>query len=247
MVGSFDPKNLSSLLGGGNPGANNAAGGLDPRKILDTLMKNPMAGGAVGGLAGSLLAGMLTGKGGGKKLAKTAVKAGGLALVGTVAWKAWQHYQATQQGRPAPPVGAAVPALPAAFDLESPAALQSGASLRVIQAMITAAKADGIVDPIERQKIAERIDSAALEPAERHYVDQLLDRPMDVESLVQGIDSGELAAEVYTASALAVHPASRVEKGYLDLLAARLGIEPSLASEIDRGVVAALDTPAPVR
>lgn len=223
MTGSFDPQNV------------------DPLKIIDMLMKNPMAGGAVGGLAGSVLGSILMGKGGGKKLAKTAVKAGGLALVGTVAWKAWQQYQRSQ----GPAGQAATPtSLPQSFDLESTTALQSGSALRVIRAMVAAAKADGMVDPIERQKIMQRLDEARSAEADRRFVEELLDRPLDLESVVEGVDSPELATEIYAASALAVHPASRTERGYLDLLAARLGMEASLTQEIDRGVTAALAAPS---
>ncbi len=214
-------------------------GNVDPQKIIAALLNNPAAGGAVGGLAGSLLGGLLTGKGGGKKLAKTAVQAGGLALVGTIAWKAWQQYQAGQ-GRgagPAPGPGAAVPA---AFDLVN----QGGAALAVLRAMVAAARADGVVEPVERARILDRLQAAALPPGEQQYVLDLLDRPLDLEAVVRGVDAPELAAEVYAASALAVHPASRAERSYLDLLGARLGLDPALAAELDRGVTGALDAPA---
>lgn len=95
-------------------------GRLDPQKIIDMLMKNPVAGGAVGGLAGSVLGNILMGKGGGKNLARTTLNTGGLALVAGVAWKAWQQYQQSQQPRAQ---AALPPALPQAFDLESTTAL----------------------------------------------------------------------------------------------------------------------------
>ncbi|WKZ13418.1 MAG: tellurite resistance TerB family protein [Gammaproteobacteria bacterium] len=212
-------------------------GRLDPQKIIDMLMKNPVAGGAVGGLAGSVLGNILMGKGGGKNLARTTLNTGGLALVAGVAWKAWQQYQQSQQPRAQ---AALPPALPQAFDLESTTALQSGSTLRVLRAMVAAAKADGIVDPAERQKIMQRVDETGAAAADRRFVENLLDRPLDIESVIEGVESPELAAEVYAASALAVHPASRTERGYLDLLAARLGMEASLTQEIDRGVSTAL-------
>lgn len=228
MTTAFDPKNL------------------DPQKIIDLLMKNPVAGGAVGGLAGSVLGSLLMGKGGGKKLAKTAVKAGGLALVGAVAWKAWQQYQQSQQAVPGQVAQAAQPPrLPAAFDLESPGALASGSTLRVVRAMVAAAKADGVVDAGERQRILQRVEEASPGAEGLRFVEDLLARPLDLDAVVQGVDCPELAAEVYVASALAVHPASRTERGYLDLLSARLGLEPGLARQIDQGVTAALESPEP--
>jgi len=226
---------------------------MDPARLIEALLKNPAAGAAAGGLAGSVLGSLLGGKGGTKKLAK----AGGLALVGAVAWKAWQHYQQSQGGQGGPggqgdhgagtgaytrPAGGAVPALPAAFDLDSVTARASGTALRVVGAMVAAAKADGVVEPAERARIAARMDEAGLDAGERRAVDDLLDRPLDLEAVVAGIDSAELAAEVYAASALAVYPASRAERSYLDLLAARLGVEQGLAREIDQGVETALRT-----
>lgn len=214
--------------------------GMDPARLIEALLRNPGASAAAGGLAGSVLGSLLGGKGGTKKL----VKAGGLALVGAVAWKAWQHYQQSQGGASglgtAPAGAGGVRALPAAFDLESATARASGTALRVVGAMVAAAKADGVVEPAERARIAARIDEAGLDAGERRVVDDLLDRPLDLESVVAGVDSAELAAEVYAASALAVYPASRAERSYLDLLAARLGVEQGLAREIDQGVETAL-------
>jgi uncharacterized membrane protein YebE (DUF533 family) len=222
-------------------------GPLDPQKILATLLNSPAAGGAAGGLAGSLLGNVLAGKGGGKKLAKTAVKAGGLALVGGIAWQAWQQYQARQAGGlPPTPVGlppapAAQVPLPAAFDLER----QEGSALAVLRAMVAAARADGVVEPLERARILDRLQAADLPPADQQYVLDLFDQPPDLDAIARAAGAPELAAEVYAAAALAVYPASRVERGYLDLLGARLGLEPALADELDRGVATALQGAVP--
>lgn len=215
-------------------------GPLDPQKILATLLNSPAAGAAAGGLAGSLLGNVLAGKGGGKKLAKTAVKAGGLALVGGIAWQAWQQYQARQAGGLAP-APAVQPPLPAAFDLE----VQQGPALAVLRAMVAAARADGVIEPLERARILDRLQGAGLPPADQQYVLDLFDQPPDLDAIARAAGTPELAAEVYAAAALAVYPASRVERGYLDLLGARLGLEPVLAEELDRGVAAALQGTVP--
>lgn len=217
-----------------------ATGPLDPQKILATLLNSPAAGGAAGGLAGSLLGNVLAGKGGGKKLAKTAVKAGGLALVGAIAWQAWQQYQARQAGGVAPAPAGQVP-LPAAFDLEH----QQGPALAVLRAMVAAARADGVIEPLERARILDRLQAAALPPADQQYVLDLFDQPPDLDAIARAAGTPELAAEVYAAAALAVYPPSRVERSYLDLLGARLRLEPALADELDRGVATALQGATP--
>jgi uncharacterized membrane protein YebE (DUF533 family) len=216
-------------------------GPLDPQKILATLLNSPAAGGMAGGLAGSLLGNVLAGKGGGKKLAKTAVKAGGLALVGTIAWQAWQQYQARQAGGVPPAPAGQQPTLPAAFDLER----QQGPALAVLRAMVAAARADGVIEPLERARILDRLQAADLPPADQQYVLDLFEQPPDLDAIARAAGTPELAAEVYAAAALAVYPASRVERGYLDLLGARVGIEPALADELDRGVATALQGPVP--
>lgn len=57
---------------------------IDAKRLLDQLMGSGAAGGFVGGLAGGALAGLLSGKKG-KKIAGSALKMGGLALVGGLA------------------------------------------------------------------------------------------------------------------------------------------------------------------
>jgi uncharacterized membrane protein YebE (DUF533 family) len=213
---------------------------MDPRKILEALTQNPAGSGALGGLAGSLLGSVLTG---GKVRAGGLVKAGGLATVGYLAYQAWQRHQAQKTGQPAPALNnvlnpATPAALPAAFDLTS--APKSSQALRVIQAMVAAAKADGVVDNAEHERIFDRLKNAQLATEDQDYVHKLLTQPLDIETVVRGVDSPELASEIYAASMMAVHPASRAEQAYLQMLAARLNLEPGLVAELDRSVTAAV-------
>ena len=89
---------------------------FDPKRLLDQLVGSGAAGGFAGGLAGGALANVLAGKKG-RKLAGSALKVGGLALVGGLAYKAWQSYQ-QGGGRPssqAPGVGVGPPPAGGAF------------------------------------------------------------------------------------------------------------------------------------
>lgn len=217
---------------------------MDTKKILETLTRNPAAAGALGGLAGSLLGSVLTG---GKVRAGGLVKAGGLATVGYLAYQAWQRHQAQKTGRPVPdssaadvfrstsnPAAALPQTVPEAFDLES--ATHGEQALRVIRAMVAAAKADGVVEATERAKITDRIRSSNLSSDEQAEVTRILMEPMNVDEVVGGVDSPELAAEIYAASLLAIHPANRAERAYLEMLAARLNLEPGLVNELERAV-----------
>jgi uncharacterized membrane protein YebE (DUF533 family) len=216
---------------------------MDTRKLLETLTRNPAAASALGGLAGSLLGNVLGG--GGKRGSGGLLKTGGLAAVGYMAWQAWQRHQAAQQGA-APPATAQpgtfdpqqMPAaLPDAFDLGG--ALQAGLALKTVQAMIAVSRADGGIDAAERTRIFSRVDAAGLSAQEQEEALRQLTQPVGMDELVRGVEKPEHAAEIYTAALLAAHPVNRAERAWLDMLAARLGIEPALALEIDHGVAQA--------
>lgn len=182
-----------------------------PTGGLDTLLQQVLGGGA-GAAAGS---GAPTATAAGAT--RAAPFAGASAVAGTGA-------------------AGAPPALPAPFDLEAPA--NSAQALRVVRAMIAASKADGSIDPAERERIFAKVGESRLTPAEHDEVLRLLGQPADLETIVAGVDSPELATEIYAASLLAVSPASRVERAWLEMLAARLGLEGELTLELDRSVEA---------
>jgi uncharacterized membrane protein YebE (DUF533 family) len=239
---------------------------MDTRKLLEMLTRNPAAGAAMGGLAGSLLGNVLGGGSG--KGSKKLVKYGGLAAIGYVAYQAWQKNQAQKSGG-LPQAGAgagasagnslesllgsvlgggaaggaagapaAAPQLPASFDLESGA--NAAGALKIVQAMIAASKADGVLDAQERERIFARVSESGLGQAEQDEVLRLMTQPADLDSIVRDVDSKELATEIYAASLMAVSPASRAERAWLDMLAARLGLEGDLTLELDRSVEALL-------
>ena len=131
---------------------------------------------------------------------------------------------------------AQLPALPSSFDLEAPA--NAANALRVVRAMIAASKADGSIDVAEREKIFARVGEAGLSPAEHDEVLRLLGQPPDREAIVRFFFNDTAATEIYAASLLAVSPANRAERAWLDMLAARLGLEGELTLELDRSVEA---------
>ena len=209
---------------------------LDAKRLLDQLVGSGAAGGFAGGLAGGMLANVLDGNKG-KKLAGSALKLGGLALVGGLAYKAWRSYQAgddgaTGAGLEAPPAGGAF--LPEANDARGANAL----SLLLARAMIAAAKADGQIDARESQAILNQINGLDLPAEDKAFLFEEYGRALDIEALTSDVDSPEHAAEVYTASVLTVDPPSPPEQIYLDTLARELELDAGLVREI-HGAVAA--------
>lgn len=223
---------------------------MDAKKLLDQFIGSGAAGGFAGGLAGGALASAFMGKKG-RKLTKSAVKIGGLALVGGLAYKAWQNHKQSTAVPGAAPAPAAPPPtaspeplpavpqgtgfLPAAGDTRGAEQL----SQLIIRAMISAAKADGQIDTRESQMILQQVNSSQLDEEDKAFLFAEYSKPLDIESLVAAVDTPEHAAEVYAASVLVAHPASPAERIYLDTLARAMGLEQGLVQELHSAVESA--------
>lgn len=216
---------------GGGAGAGAAGGGaLGGRGQF-------LAGAAAGGLVGLLLGG----KGARRALGKgagTALKLGGLAAVGALAYTAWQRHKAAQAGTVAPEGLLAAPAggpfLPA-----PEAAAGQDLARGVLVAMIQGAKADGHIDADEQRRIFGHIEALALDAEAKAFVMDELAAPADIGRIAAHAGSPEAAAELYAAALLAMVPDTPAERAWLEALAARLGLEPGLAREIEATVAAA--------
>lgn len=198
------------------------------------------SGAAAGGLVGLLLGNKKSRKLGGK-----AVTYGGMAVLGALAYKAWQDWQAGKPPTPAagrqeaekeetlpppPPTGSRF--LPQAEDQPR----QDQLSLALLRAMIAAAKSDGHIDAEEQQRIFRHVSEAELTADEKAFVMDELAKPLDIEAVVAPADSPETAAEIYAASLLAIDPDTPAERGYLAMLAGRLGLDPGLVQHLHAGV-----------
>ena len=227
-----------NMMGGGQP----SLGGLN----LDSLLsgKGGLATGAVaGGLAGLLLGGKKP-----RKLAGSALKLSGMALIGGLAYKAYSDWQANKQPPPLPSAGGGSfpgaggqasydtpPPLPAPSDtpfMPSEPVEQDDLGTAIIRAMIAAAKADGHVDDDERRRIAEQLQAVELSPDHMAFINEEMASPLDIDAVAAGAKNPEQAAEIYAASLLAIDPSGSAERGYLAMLAARLRLEPALVDHL---------------
>jgi len=225
--GSRQGSGLDGLLGG--------AGGM-LGNLQNQARENPMMSGA---LAGGL-ASLVLGSGAGRELAGDAVKLGGLALVGGLAYKAYRDYQARQagtsgsqtpQGQIAPPPSN-TPFMPKGNEADQRARL-------LVTAMISAAKADGHIDAAEQKRIFDRLDTVSLDTESKAYVMDQLRAPLDLDGIVKAASSPEVATEVYAASLLCIDPDHPAEKAYLQMLAARLSLPDELVQEVHKTAEAA--------
>ena len=215
------------------------AGGID----LQGLMTGP-GGLATGALAGGL-AGLLLGGKKPRKLAKSALKVGGVALVGGLAYKAWRDWQANKTpATVAPqPTQDVLPPADSPF-MPSSDAEEKNLSRVLMRAMIAAAKADGHVSEEERRRIADRLAALKLNAADMAFIDEELSGPLDIDTVAKGAACPEQAAEIYAASLLVVDPNGAAERGYLAMLAARLNLDPGLVQHLHANAGALVDQSA---
>lgn len=208
-------------------------------QILKTLQTDPNAKrNALSGAAG-LAAGMLLSGGKPGKLLGNAAKAGALAAVGGLAYKAWQNYQQSQAG--AAPVPSEEAFIPAASDTHAHEEL--GKTL--VRAMIAAAKADGRIDADEKEAIFEKLKTMPLSAEEKAWVFDELSSPLDINAVVARADTPEHAAEIYAASLVAISADTAAEQAYLEALAIKLKLDPALVTEIHRQAGEKAPQPAP--
>jgi uncharacterized membrane protein YebE (DUF533 family) len=206
------------------------ATGQSPADILaqakNLAAKNPLAtGAAIGGLAAVLL-----GTGAGRAITGSVARMGGMALVGGLAYKALQNYQA---GKPL------LDLQNAAQDLQQQTAalpapdVGQEQALRLVRAMISAASADGVVDDGERQAILGNLRAAGLEADAAQFIEAEFANPADIGTLAAGIATADEAAQVYAAARLAIDPDTADEQAFLAALAEALSIDSALVAHID--------------
>jgi uncharacterized membrane protein YebE (DUF533 family) len=233
---------LDQFLGGPDNGQQPVAQNREGRNSLTDLVGNAggMLRGNLGGIGGGAVAGglaaILLGSKSGRQLAGNALTYGGVAVLGALAYRAYQNYQA---GR-APSASAAAattsaPVLPppegTPFNPKSEAAQQSLAR-NILRAMIAAAKADGHIDAAEQANIFAQMDQLSLSPEEKAFVIDELRRPLDIDAVAGTVRSPEEAAEIYTASLLAIDVDNAAERGYLGMLAAWLNLDERLVEHL---------------
>ena len=229
----FDPKKLlTDLLGSQVPGAGGTVRDA-ASKVQQMAKDNPLATGSI--------AAVLLGTGAGRKLTGNALTLGGLAAIAGLGYQAYKNYQAGQAPA-AEPATRTIEVLPPPADSgfsTEPAALRNDFVLTLVRAMIAAAKADGHIDDAERARIMDKVRLSGLGSEAEGFLQQELANPTDLDAIVAAARTEEERVELYTASRLAIEPDSRAERGYLDLLAGRLGLADGLIDHIEATVSAA--------
>jgi len=237
----FDAKNLlDQFLGApaGNqpnqPGQQNRSGPRDIAGGIGNALGNHLGGIGGGAVAGGLVA-LLMGSKQGRKMAGTALQLGGMAVVGALAYKAYQNWQSgktvTQPTVESAPAGLLPPPSDTPFAPAQPAAQQS-LSRHLLRAMISAAKSDGHIDAKEQAAIFAEMDKLPLSADDKAFVMDELRKPLDVDAVARAAHTPEEAASIYAASLLAIDVDNASERAYLSLLAARLNLDEALVKHL---------------
>jgi uncharacterized membrane protein YebE (DUF533 family) len=231
----FDAKTLlDQFLGSQVPGAGGSV--RDRAGQLGQMAKdNPLATGAI--------AAVLLGTGAGRQLGGSALKLGGLAAIAGLGYQAYKNWQAGQTPQPGDAAATAEPELlsPPADSGFHPDDAANSADFAVIlvRAMIAAARADGHIDDAEREAILGKVKLAGLGADAQAFLEGELANPVDLDAILSAATTDSQKVELYTASRIAIEPESRAERGYLDMLAGRLGLADALVDHIEATVASA--------
>lgn len=230
----MDPRGiLEQLLRSGQSLANQG------RDMAETKMGVPEAGSerdamlsgmGKGALAAGAL-GLLFGTKSGRKVTGSAVKVGGLAALGGLAYKAYKDWQSTQSME-----AQAAPSEPGTPVAELTGDQANRRSTALLRAMIAASKADGHIDADERARIEQQFRSLGLDADGERFFAEELERPADPAAIAREADTPEAAAEIYVTSLLAIDVDNYMERGYLDELARQLGLSKELAAKLEERV-----------
>jgi uncharacterized membrane protein YebE (DUF533 family) len=229
--------------------ANIDSNGLVTKMLSGMATKNFAAGLLTGGVATSLL-------GGGKDTVETVAKVGGLALLGTLAYKAFGNYQQqkaaggnvsvvdavkTSANGMATQASSLISGLLSGnqssdASLPTPVSTSTSAELplAIIRGMIAAAKADGHMDSAESRKIMGQLESAGVSAQEKALLIQEMANTQDVNSIAAAAKTPQESAQVYLAALLVCDNQCLREQEYLASLARALKLEPAFTASLQQ-------------
>lgn len=207
------------------------ATGKSPEELVKQAQRiigeNRLATGAALGGLGALLIGTRGGRG----LVGNVAGLGGLALVGGLAYKAWQNHEAGKA--PAPPAQLQAPPEESPFGPTGSPAQDHETSLLIIRAMIAAAACDGAVDNEERSRIVGGLEEAGLDTGAAKFLDDEFAHPAAIAEIAAKATTPELRLQAYTAARIAIEPESLKEKAFLMNLAVALGLDEAQVAHVD--------------
>ena len=105
-----------------------------------------------------------------------------------------------------------------------------------VQAMINAAKADGRIDATETERLVGKMRENGVTDEEQRFVMEEMRKPMDTDAIVRAVPNQQVAAQIYTASLMAIEVDTDAEKRYLQELASKLGLNQQVLAYLHQAV-----------
>lgn len=183
---------------------------------LKTLGAGALGGGLLGMLMGSKKSQKIA-----KKMGTGALKVGGAAAVGALAYKVYNDWQAKQNPQ----------AIGETFDQND-----NQHNTLILQAMIAAAKADGHIDSAEMARIEQALDNMGADQQVRQLVQQEMNKPLDPAEIARLAQSPQQASEIYLASLIVADEQNFMEKAYLQELAKQLNLAQEVVAQLEQQV-----------
>lgn len=202
---------LGSLLGAG-------------QSVKQRVGGDNLAAGGIGALLGALM-------GGSNSTTMNSLGGGMMGLLGMMAYKALSGSMSGKSGVTSQP---SQQNYAREYTQPSPQQQNSDAEI-IITAMIDAAKCDGQVDPAELSRIMDTMKSSGIGQEGVNYVIQKLQGPMETAKIISAVNGRpELAAQVYSASLMAIDVDTEAERQYLAKLANAMGLSPAVVRNIEQ-------------
>lgn len=241
---------------------------LDAKNMLGNIDSNGLVGKMLNGMATkNFAAGLLTGGlatsvlGGGKDTVENVAKVGGLALLGTLAYKAFGNYQQQKAAGGNASITEAVKSSATGMATQAgnmvtglfngnqaqqtqttPQAAMSGnpdLPVAIIRVMIAASKADGHMDAAESEKIIGQLESAGIGSREKAWLIQEIANPQNMHTITAAAKSPEEAAQIYLAALLVCDSQCAREQEYLSSLASALKLDVAFTQSLQQELLAA--------
>lgn len=105
-----------------------------------------------------------------------------------------------------------------------------------VRAMINAAKSDGRIDEKESERLVGKLREDGITDEEQRFVMAEMRKPMDTDAIVRAVPNEQVAAQLYTASLMAINVDTDVERRYMQELAAKLGLNQQVVTFLHQAV-----------
>ncbi|MBV5318636.1 MAG: DUF533 domain-containing protein [Desulfobulbaceae bacterium] len=135
---------------------------------------------------------------------------------------------------PPPPMPDAAPAAaPPVSDVTLTAPTGADLAVRLIQVMVAAAHADGVMDQAEERAVLDKLRGVELSQEEKMFLLDELHQPKSIEALTAGINNPSVAKTMYMLAVAAIETDTEAERAWLDQLARQLGLSKQIQAFIE--------------